>query len=188
MGDMISCAAISKHHSLLVTANDFGYIVTWDLETAKILNVQKASSERITFVSFLGKYPILVNGTSDGHLSLWATKTAPLEHRFQCIGMFRNLTECDEDDRGVEELGISCGVTKVLEIRHSHQLMLSDAIEFNEYTFSQHAYTNESSVQKFETKAYKSTAKRKDISQQNQEALAREAHGVFLQREKIKRQ
>lgn len=82
LGDMIVCATVSRHHSLIVTASALGLVITWDLETAKILNVNRASQEKITFLSFMDKYPILIVGAADGVLSLWTTRTAPLEQRY----------------------------------------------------------------------------------------------------------
>jgi hypothetical protein len=33
---------VSKYHSLIATGNAFGQVITWDLETAKILQVHIA--------------------------------------------------------------------------------------------------------------------------------------------------
>ena len=46
LGDQVVCMAVSKHHSLIATGNAFGQVITWDLETAKILQVHIAVADR----------------------------------------------------------------------------------------------------------------------------------------------
>lgn len=88
IGDMVQCMALSKHHSLIVTGNAHGMVTTWDLETAKIMHVHQASSEKITMLGFGGTYPILFCASEDGSFSAWATKTSPVQHRYSCLARF----------------------------------------------------------------------------------------------------
>ena len=92
IGDQVVCMTVSKYHSLIATGNAFGQVITWDLETAKILHVHIAvGDEKITLLEFLDAYPILVCGGSDGSISLWATRGAPTTSRYDCLGRFRNI-------------------------------------------------------------------------------------------------
>lgn len=116
---MVVCMAASKHHNLVATANTFGYFSIWELDSARIVCVQKISNEKITLLSFMDKYPILIAGDCHGLVTVWAVKSAPIEIRNRCLGRFQNFHLTDEP-AGNQILGISCGVSHVLEVKSNH--------------------------------------------------------------------
>lgn len=134
---------VSKYHSLIATGNAFGQVITWDLETAKILQVHIAvGDEKITLLEFLDAYPILVCGGSDGSISLWATRGAPITSRYDCLGRFRNtVQELYASDTSAN--GISCGTSEILKVNHKYKIYESDYIHFDQHSFSEEIYRSE---------------------------------------------
>ena len=74
LGDMVVCMAISKHLSLIATGNQYGLVVIWGMEYGKIDKVFYAAKGKISFMEFVGEYPLLVVGSYDGVMTVWGTK------------------------------------------------------------------------------------------------------------------
>ena len=92
-------------------------MTTFDLENGKILNVTKVCEDKINFINFLEKYPIVVVGSRNGQISLWTTKTAPSLYRFKLIERFMNFSkEIDLENTNITDIGVTAGASKVIEI------------------------------------------------------------------------
>ena len=94
-------------------------------------------------LQFLEKYPILVCGGSEGQVSLWATRGAPAEYRYDCLGRFKNVVREPENPQNLLNLGISCGVIQVLKVKYEHKIYQSDRIHYDKTCFTQQVYQTE---------------------------------------------
>lgn len=72
--DNISTLAVSEHHGLIAAGSSKGAVIVIDQESMKIIAIYQQHVQNVTFVGFVGKYPLLISCGMDGLLCVYSIR------------------------------------------------------------------------------------------------------------------
>jgi len=81
----INAMTYSSHLNLLASGSGNGIIAIWDLELGKLEQICLGHTAEITCLQFLDPFPVLVSGSSDGSICVWAVRPCAELYRYKCI-------------------------------------------------------------------------------------------------------